>query len=898
MDRLAAALTDRYRIVREIGAGGMATVYLAEDLKHNRQVALKVLRPELAATMGPERFFREIQVAARLQHPHILPLHDSGEADGFLFFVMPFVSGESLRERLDRLGELPVQDAVRILVEVADALSYSHSQGVVHRDIKPDNVMLSGRHALVTDFGVAKAVSEAASQNRVTTAGVALGTPAYMAPEQAAADPLLDHRVDIYALGVLGYELLAGRTPFTGMSPQQMLLAQVTQAPDPVSKYRDACPSELEAIIMRCLAKRASDRWQSADELLHALEPFAVSSGGITPTQSRPAGSVSGTAAATAAPSGASAPAAASRTPWLMGAALLVVFLAAVGGWLAFGRGGADRAAAVTLDRVQLTSTGRAFAPTLSPDGTRLAFAERVCDENGRCSIDIRVQDVEGAASTTLLRNAVGVGDIEWSGDGRFLLIDASMRERWGAFALSSLGGEPRFLGCCSSEFVASGDTAILPGIYTLGAPQPMRFVTIADGVVRDSFFVKDRQDYISWAGPGPTSGTVLAWTAWPGLPQKILLLERGGALLDSISLGDAAVSHQFVKTVAGGFVLAVSTDRDEEVELRRYRFRGSGGLDPRFTVIAGGVKAGSGLNLARNGMLTIADGAPQFAIWAIERRNVTDVRFTERRVEASTAEVLGSITAAGDQLLLIRTRASDQRLRDLAVVPFGGGAETSLGSQRDLLDWDFHQDGRSVLLINRLSTDSVRVSDLAIPSARVTPLFTTSSATQWFETVPGGGHVHIVFPDSIRVFGVRARGDTLLAGPPGLSSLDVLEPSPTGDALASVGWNATGDSLLLFRTSLATGTHVRLAAWYAEGIGEVTWTDGGDLLIAIRETQWSDVWYRIPPRGGTPQRLGYPPRAEASYRFARNGLRGVARERTVLSDIFLVREFRELLTP
>jgi serine/threonine protein kinase len=187
-DRLAAALADRYRVEREVGQGGMATVYLAEDLKHHRRVALKVLRPELAASLGADRFFREIEVAAKLQHPHILPLHDSGEAGPFLYYVMPFVDGDSLRGRLARGGELPIHDAVRILAEVADALAYAHGHGVVHRDIKPDNVLLSGRHALVTDFGVAKAVSEATGRQQLTTAGVALGTPAYMAPEQAAAE--------------------------------------------------------------------------------------------------------------------------------------------------------------------------------------------------------------------------------------------------------------------------------------------------------------------------------------------------------------------------------------------------------------------------------------------------------------------------------------------------------------------------------------------------------------------------------------------------------------------------------------------------------------------------------------------------------------------------------------
>src|SRR6188768_4300658 len=199
VQRLTIALADRYRVERELGAGGMAIVYLAEDLKHHRRVAIKVLREELGASLAPQRFVREINIAAALTHPHILPLHDSGEAAGRLFYVMPYVDGPTLRQRLEHGGELPIAEAVRVLRDVADAMAYAHAHGVVHRDIKPENVMLIGRHALVTDFGVAKAVSEATSGNKLTTAGVALGTPTYMAPEQATADPLTDHRADIYA---------------------------------------------------------------------------------------------------------------------------------------------------------------------------------------------------------------------------------------------------------------------------------------------------------------------------------------------------------------------------------------------------------------------------------------------------------------------------------------------------------------------------------------------------------------------------------------------------------------------------------------------------------------------------------------------------------------------------
>ena len=331
LERLTAALADRYRIEREIGAGGMATVYLAEDLRHHRKVAVKVLRPELAASIGPERFMREIEVAARLQHPHILPLHDSGEADGFLYYVMPYVEGVSLRERLAQQGELPVPDAVRILTELVEALAYAHGQGVVHRDLKPDNIMLSGRHPLVMDFGIAKAVSLATTAQAPTTAGVALGTPAYMAPEQATADPHVDHRVDLYAIGVIGYELLTGQPPFTGMSAQQILAAQVTMDPAPISARRSTVPPGLDALLMRCLQKRPADRPQSANAVLQVLETLATPSAGLTPTATRPVGR---------------ATKAGSRRGLLVGA-VVVIFAGAAVGVLRLGRPGAIPSVAV-----------------------------------------------------------------------------------------------------------------------------------------------------------------------------------------------------------------------------------------------------------------------------------------------------------------------------------------------------------------------------------------------------------------------------------------------------------------------------------------------------------------------------------------------------------------------
>ena len=287
---LAAALADRYRLERELGAGGMATVYLAEDLKHHRQVAIKVLRPDLAASLGAERFLREVGIAARLSHPHILGLFDSGETAGFLYYVMPYVEGISLRQKLQREGELPIPEAVRILRDIADALAHAHRQGVVHRDIKPENVMLVERNALVMDFGVAKALAEGKEEgsSSLTSAGVALGTPAYMAPEQASGEGHVDHRADLYAWGVVAYELLAGQPPFIRSTPQAILAAQATATPEPVTAHRENLPGALATLVMQCLEKKAADRPQTAEEVLRQLDQVLTPSGGMTPTDTRP----------------------------------------------------------------------------------------------------------------------------------------------------------------------------------------------------------------------------------------------------------------------------------------------------------------------------------------------------------------------------------------------------------------------------------------------------------------------------------------------------------------------------------------------------------------------------------------------------------------------------------
>ena len=275
LSRLTAALAGRYAIKRELGSGGMATVYLAEDLKLHRQVAIKVLRPELAASLGADRFLQEIELTAKLQHPQILPLHEAGEADGFLYYVMPYIEGESLRDRLEREGTLPVEDAIKITDDIGAALSYADGRGVVHRDIKPENIMLTGGRAVVADFGIARAVT-AAGGERLTGTGLAIGTPAYMSPEQSMGLEDVDGRSDVYALGCVVYEMVAGRPPFEGTTPQALLAKHAVDTVPGLRARDHAIPVFVERAVERALAKSPADRFQSASAFAEALTTGTV----------------------------------------------------------------------------------------------------------------------------------------------------------------------------------------------------------------------------------------------------------------------------------------------------------------------------------------------------------------------------------------------------------------------------------------------------------------------------------------------------------------------------------------------------------------------------------------------------------------------------------------------
>ena len=418
--RLNTALEGRYRIERELGEGGMATVYLADDLKHERKVALKVLKPELAAVVGAERFLAEIKTTANLQHPHILPLFDSGEADAFVFYVMPFVEGESLRERLDREHQLPVDDAVRIASDVAEALEYAHGHGVIHRDIKPANVLLQAGKPVIADFGIALAVS-AGGGNRLTETGLSLGTPHYMSPEQATGDQSVGPATDIYALGCVLYEMLVGEPPYTGSTAQAILGKIIAGTPDPVATERPSVPANVDAALARSLEKLPADRFASAQDFVEALSDAGFRHGEIgTAAAATPWNRVAVTGWATAAGM----------------ATLAVVF--AVAFTRSSGVGARSDVVAAVPDYRPITATGDAWNVSISPDGETVTYLT---------SEGLVTQDLSGGDPILIYEDTL------WS---RLLTRFGEPR------------GEPRWLPDGSGvAFTAAADSTTL-GVYTV----------------------------------------------------------------------------------------------------------------------------------------------------------------------------------------------------------------------------------------------------------------------------------------------------------------------------------------------------------------------------------------------------------------------------------------------
>jgi len=466
-EQTARALGGRYHIERTLGRGASAVVFLARDRKHDRLVALKVFEPDIGRS-GADRFLQEIRTSARLEHPHILTLIDSGQVDGLLYYVMPFIDGETLRQRLERERQLPLEDVVRIATDVASALAYAHRQGVIHRDIKPENILLQDTSALVADFGIALALQTLES-DRLTEAGFSLGTPEYMSPEQAAGDRTIDARTDVYSLGAVVYEMLTGEPPFSGATAAAVIAKLMTEAPVRPRVVRDTVPEAMEAAVMRALAKAPADRFPDVSAFAAVL---TESDRATAPA--RPGGAARGW-----------------RRGWRIGALVVGVGLVAAAGWVRVRRMGQS------TDPVarQLTFTGDAQAVALSPDGGMVAYLTNR-------SRTLMVKDVTGTGELRLVESDAPLGPPRWSPGGEELLFGKVDGERYLLEIVSRLGGAPRTVGDLGQAL-----DGLVPRAAYGYAGRDDRFVVSCCG---SRVFVSAHPDVPGWRGPEvPETGVI-----------------------------------------------------------------------------------------------------------------------------------------------------------------------------------------------------------------------------------------------------------------------------------------------------------------------------------------------------------------------------------------------------
>jgi serine/threonine-protein kinase len=650
-ERLQAALGEGYRIERELSGGGMSRVFVAEEVALERRVVVKILPPDLAAGLSVDRFRREIQLAAKLQHPHIVPLLTAGAKDGLLYYMMPLIEGESLRSRLARQHELPVGESIRLLRDVIDALSYAHANGVVHRDIKPDNVLVSGNHALVTDFGVSKALSTATGSSDITSHGVALGTPAYMSPEQAAADPNIDTRADIYSVGALGYELLTGRTPFAGLPPQQVLAAHISKTPEPVTQLRETVPPALEQFIMRALEKKPADRWQRADDMLAELEAIA------TP--------VSG-----------SAPARSVANPWAARVAFataILVLAGAVTWWMA----GRQSPPPTVVSTTQITNMpGLELDPTISPNGQLVAYA---AGPPGRMKIFVR--QIAGGRTVPLSDSLAGDHRRpHWTPDGSLL----SFQVGGALYTVPALGGSPRLLwDDAHSEYpsptlspdgrslVYAAGNAVFVRAVENGQPRkiastnapPHSFAWSDDG--RRIAFVVDNP----WFTFGPTNiGNIAPSAIW------VADVARGAAkaLVDATTLNTSPVWLPGARAIL--FVSSATRTRD----VYRQRVTSSGERQGAPERITTGLNAHT-ISITADGRgLVYAEMSGKANVWSAPLSLAAETPFTAAKPVTNENQVVEAVSASPDGKW-IAYNSDRTGLEQIFKLPVSGGEPIQL---------------------------------------------------------------------------------------------------------------------------------------------------------------------------------------------------------------------------
>ena len=853
LERLTASLADRYRIEREIGAGGMATVYLGEDLRHQRRVAVKVLRPDLSAIVGAERFLNEIRVTANLQHPHILPLYDSGAADHLLFYVMPFIEGESLRQRIGREKQLPIDDAVRIAREVASALDYAHRQGVIHRDIKPENVLLQDSTALVTDFGIALAVSKAGG-TRLTETGLSLGTPYYMSPEQATGDRALDARTDVYSLGAMLYEMLTGDPPFTGSTSQAVIAAVMTEEPRDVASRRPRVAPHVAEAVHRALEKMPADRFPSAAEFARALEGPAATTGRFV-----------------------SAPARRVRRSWMpaaLGAAGVVVGLAAAR--LLF------PAHEIRETRTRLTFTGNAISPAVTNDGHWLAYIRGTCRRSGAaCDGDLVVQELPRGLPSVVVAGASGLVNPTWSPDGANLLV--YMRPAGGVgglyVVLRSSGLARKVADDVDVYDFADDRTAA----YWRRGTRAIRLVDFSSGEVRDSIVIGDGRWVLNSLSFNPVTHDLIAFSGILGSRFHQGIADRRGRILDTLN-GPGGGGWD----PDGRHLIQVEVDAQSMLRLVRIPVTSAGRRSGRPVEILSGLRQDqlTGLAITPTGYV-IGDAGVTTDVWAFSLNGPA------RRLTHSSTWYLGpAISPDGKMVAYVK---QDAWGANVYAVPTAGGAEKPASADsgiRQVLAWSFDARRISDVVLASAGSGAIteEVSDLATGQRHPIQLEAGLVVVDW---LPNGNALAAqISGRGLAVVDSTGRTVRPLPFPDTVSVTSGFTLSPDGADVALATTAAGGTRLLGMRVAdgalrriadipQQTGVHIVLERWA---------TDGYLYFSRVVGVGQAELW-RLPARGGTLARAAALPVActQGSISLSRDAKMGACLVSDDRPDLWLV---------
>ena len=760
--RLTTALADRYRIERALGAGGMATVYLAHDFKHDRKVAIKVLKPELAAVLGADRFVQEIKTTAALSHPHILPLFDSGTADGQLYYVMPYIEGETLREKLNRETQLGIDEAVRITTEIADALDYAHRHGVIHRDIKPENILLHDGRPMVMDFGIALAVSAAAG-GRMTETGLSLGTPHYMSPEQATADKEITARSDIYSLATVLYEMLAGEPPHTGNSAQQIIMKIVTEDAAPVTKLRKSVPPNVAAALAKALEKLPADRFGSAKAFAEALSNPAFTTGAI-------AGAPPSTSAVTHAP--------AFR---LMTAVAVVAVVVAAWGWLRPRPEAPLIRYGLALPEGAQVSPANPQAPVVASDGSFLVYIGLVPGLPSAQQVWIKRRD---RASATPISGTIGATDVAVSPDGRSIAFTTGR----GLKTVTLAGGAPVTLAdSVNSGFgiawLDDGNIAY-SGVATGNAPA-LRLIPATGGPSR----VISSSDTLASMNPAALPGNrgILFSRCGGGSPCTpwVYDLRKNAQHLVAGMVGAFDGAPQYTASgqllyLQNGVLMAAPFDLD--------------GLRVTGTPVMLGDSAAA-FSLSRSGTLVLFSGAAGFGglryqlVWVDRtgRETPVDTSFTFRLTQA-LSDAGWSLSPDGTRLAIgLNTETGDAVW--VKPLPKGPASRITFGADAQYRPrWT--PDGRSVLFasnhlpygIYERRADGTGADSLLVRARFATQEGVLTHDGKWLLVRDGGNPG----PGGRDIYGIQLGVDTALR--PVLATRfdeEAIAPSPDGHWLA-----------------------------------------------------------------------------------------------------------------